>query len=207
LVVVTGWQRWWALSGAVYVVLFIVVFVLVGDTGNTATDSARLLASHSDRLFTAFVLGVLTTVPMVAFFAGLRELARAAAPGRSVLTTLVLAPAVVAAALLPGSLALLVGGAQAAHDEKMSSGLAAFVIDAQYPFLAGAYMMLAVAILCASIALLRSDVLPGWLAWFGVVAGVLGLASATFFPIFLVALWVLVASIVLAARPPLPAAA
>jgi hypothetical protein len=201
-----GWQRWWPVSGIVFVVLFVTVFLLVGDTGNTAADSATLLPAHEHRLFAAFLVGVLAMVAMLAFFASLRRVVEAAAPTRPLLATMSFVPATVTAALLPGSLAILGGGAQAGSDTSLSPALAAVILDVQYPFLAAGYMFLSVAVICVSVALLGSTAAPSWLAWSGVVAGVIGLASITFFPILLVALWVLVASIALTVRPPLLAA-
>ena len=39
--------------------------------------------------------------------------------------------------------------------------------------------------------------LPVWLGWIGVAAGIIALASIVFFPWFLIALWLLVASAIL----------
>jgi hypothetical protein len=44
---------------------------------------------------------------------------------------------------------------------------------------------------------------PGWVRWFTVVAGVIGLFSFAFFPFFILVLWALVVGIWLLASPPL----
>lgn len=197
-----GWQRWWPVSGIVFVVLFVIVFLLVGDTGNSASDSAKALTDNGDQLFAGFVISVLAMLALLMFFTGVRFVVRAVAPDRPWLASMVFGSAVAAAALLPGSLAILMGGAQAAHDAGIHPELAAFVTDTQYPFLVAGYMFIAAAVLATNIAWLRTPSVPKWLAWSGIVAGVIGLASVVFFPILLVALWLLVAAVTLTARPP-----
>ena len=51
--------------------------------------------------------------------------------------------------------------------------------------------------IAASIAVVRTRVLPVAVGWLGVVAGIVALASILFFPWFVIALWLLVASAVL----------
>jgi hypothetical protein len=194
-----GWQRWWPVAGIVYVVLFVVVaFFAVGDTGNSAVDTARILPTHHTRLGFGLWLVVVAVGFLLFFMAGLRDVVRAAAPEQSILSTLTFAPAVAAAALIPGSVAILVGGAQGGHEAHgLSPQLAAFVLDAQYPFLVAAYMLLGLALAAASVALLGRRVLPGWLCWAGIVTGVLQLIAFMFFPMGLVLLWLIAAAIYL----------
>jgi hypothetical protein len=56
--------------------------------------------------------------------------------------------------------------------------------------------------IAASTAALRAGAIPPWAGWLGVVAGILALGSIAFFPIFLIALWVLVAGALLFFRAP-----
>lgn len=197
-----SWQRWWPAMGIVFVVLFIVTFALVSDTGSTAAETAKKLPKHEARLTAAFVVGTISMMALLAFFGSLRELARAVAPERPVLSRLSFVPVAAAAALLPGSLAILAGAARAGHDATLSPALAQFAEDAQFPFLAAGAMFSGLAIFCASLALKGTGALPQWLCWAGVVVGVLLLASIAFVPMVLWLLWVLVASIVLLGRRP-----
>lgn len=106
-----------------------------------------------------------------------------------------------AAALLPGSLALMFGAAEAADESPTSPEVASMLMNAQYGFLVAGFMMVGLAVLCAGLGLLRSGVLPAWLCWAGVVVGVLQLVAFAFLPMMLVVLWVLVAGVVLLVRP------
>ena len=51
--------------------------------------------------------------------------------------------------------------------------------------------------IAASLAVVRTRVLPVWLGWGGIAAGIVALASIVFFPWFLIALWLLAASAIL----------
>ena len=90
-----GLQRWWPWAGVLYVALFVVAFVLVGDTGESAEDTADVLTDSADRFFGAYLVGLLSMLPLLAFFAGLRDLVRDAAPGSRALATLTAVPEIV----------------------------------------------------------------------------------------------------------------
>jgi hypothetical protein len=51
--------------------------------------------------------------------------------------------------------------------------------------------------IAASLAVVQTRALPVWLGWAGVAAGIIALASIVFFPWFLIALWLLTASVIL----------
>jgi hypothetical protein len=67
---------------------------------------------------------------------------------------------------------------------------------------------LATLIIAASVAALRAALVPRWLGWVGVAVGILGIASIFFFPQLLIALWLLVAGVLVfrASAPAAPAA-
>ena len=195
-------ERWGPAAAIVSAVLFVVTFSLVGDTGNTAADSAKKLPQHQTALVAAFVTGILSMMAALAFFAWLRDLIRAAAPERTTLGRISLAAAAAMAALIPGSLSILAGAAQAGKDAELTPALAAFANDAQFPFLAAGVMFGGLASFCAMLALKGTGAVPAWLCWAGMVVGVVALAAIAFVPIPLWFLWLLVAGIVLLVRPP-----
>jgi hypothetical protein len=59
-------------------------------------------------------------------------------------------------------------------------------------------------IVAASLAVRRAGMVPGWAGALGVIVGVLALASVVFFPQILLALWILVASVLLFMATPGP---
>lgn len=194
-------RRVGSLCGVLFSILFVVTVVLVGDTGSNAADAARILGQDSDRFLAAFLVGTLSAVALLGFFATLRELVHDAAPDRKVLSSLLLAGASATAALLPGSLALMFGAAEAAAESPTSPEVANMVMNAQYGFLVAGFMMAGLAVFCTGLGLLRSGVLPVWLCWAAVVIGVLQLMAYAFVTMLLVVLWVLVAAVVLLVTP------
>lgn len=199
--------RWGPAMGVAAALLFLATFLLVGHTSDSAEAAAKELPEHDQQLLIAFVTGTLCGLALLAFFAWLGEVIRAAAPQRMVLARLSLAAAATGAALLPGSLAILAGVASAGKNSTLSPGVAAFAREAQFPFLAGGVMAGGVAAFCAMLALKGTAAVPGWLCWSGLVVGVLALAALVFVPILLFFLWVLIAGGVLLARPPAAATA
>ena len=49
----------------------------------------------------------------------------------------------------------------------------------------------------ATLAALRARAIPVWLGWLGVLAGIVAIVSIFFFPWFVIAVWILVASALL----------
>ncbi|MFP5219336.1 MAG: hypothetical protein ACLGIG_06300 [Actinomycetes bacterium] len=198
-----AWQRWWPLSGVLFAVLFVLTVVLVGDAGgSTAEEAAQELPDAADRLATAFLVGAVSTAFLLTFFAGVRDLVVGAAPTRTVLAALSLAPVAGAAALVMGSLATLFGLGEAAADTGVTAEVVAFASSAQYGFLVAGMMLLGLAVASASLGLRGTGALPDWLCWAGVVVAVLQLVAFMFFPMLLLVLWILVAAVVLTVRRP-----
>lgn len=193
-----GWQRWWPVGAIAFAILFLVTFFLVGDTGTTPEDAVEKLPDKANQLLVGFITSVLAGFSAIAFFAGLVDARGVPAGGRTAPGRVAVGAAVAGAALLPGSLALLSGAAESKDD--LTPEVAALASNAQYPFLVGGMMFLGLAILAASLELLRSEVMPTWLCWAGIAVGILQLAAFAFFPMVLVVLWMLVAGIVLLTR-------
>ena len=196
------WQRWWPLTGVLFVVLFLLAVVLVGDTGQSAEEGVERFAEARDRLGWAYLAGAVSTLFLLAFFASVRDGLLVFAPRRSVLASLTLAPVAGAAALLIGSLSLLFGLSESASDGGTTAEVVGFGNDAQYAFLVGAMMLTGLAVGCASLGLRGTGVLPGWLCIAGLVAAALQLIAFMFIPMMLLVLWILVAAVMLAVRPP-----
>jgi hypothetical protein len=183
-------------------VLFVVAILLLGDLGNTPAETARTLSSHSGRLFAAFICATLASFSLLTFFMSLRDRLRVIAPARTTAGSLAVAAVASASPLFLASLAVLGGAGSAGSDDHvLTPATAALANDISYPLLVGGAMVTGFGIFCLSLAAWRSGLLPSWLCWSGVIVGVVLLASIAFFPMALMLLWVLVASIVLLTRP------
>lgn len=196
----TGRRQWGPAAAIAAAVLFVVTFLLVGDTGNTARETAQKLPGHEKALGAAFVTAVLSMIALLAFFAWLNDLVRDAAPTQTALARLSLMAAAASAALVPGSLVILFGAAHAGKDTALLPSVAAFANDAQFSFLAAGVMFGGVALFCAMLALKGTGALPGWLVVSGLVVGVVALAALAFIPVLLFFLWLLVAGITLVTK-------
>jgi hypothetical protein len=72
--------------------------------------------------------------------------------------------------------------------------------DTSYLLFVGSLMATALLIGATSVLAVRTALLPGWLGWIGLLAAVAMLFAIFFFPLFILWVWVLVVSVVLAMR-------
>ena len=69
--------------------------------------------------------------------------------------------------------------------------------DAGYVIHSGGGVGIGAAMIAVSIAVLRARSLPAWVAWLGVVAGIASIFSIFFFPWIVIAVWLVVAGVLL----------
>jgi hypothetical protein len=205
----TGKRDLAPLTGALFVVLVLVAFFAVAGNTPDGDASARKVASyfddHETKEVIASVVLALSTVPLLFFSATLRERLRAAAPGRSVLSTVAFAGGVVTAAGFLVAATLHFALADYAKDIQPVAAQALNAIDNDFflPFTTG----LAVLLLATSLVAVRTAVLPSWLGWVGIVLFVVFFTPAGFVAFGLSGIWVIVASVLLYLRGETGAAA
>jgi hypothetical protein len=198
------------LSGLAFIVITVVVFALTTGPEANASDQAILdFFSDSTTQVTMIAGTVLTGAAGLAFLAFVTSLRALliSAGSDDWWTQLAYGSGLVCAGLI--FVTLGVGGSAIAATYQFSDD---FELDPQTArlFLFVGETWLAAAIVVAFVPLIfgtsltarRAGLLPSWLTWFGFVIAALGLLSAPMFgaPIFLVALWVLLVSIVLLRR-------
>jgi hypothetical protein len=199
-----GLEQWAGLGGVAYVVLFIVGAILAfGGQPNGDADPATVQAyfadsGHRDRISVGWILIVLGLFFFLWFLSSLRQRLRRLDGG--LLTTLASIGGIVYAALALASISIS-SAIQTMSDDTFrhtvypelihAANDVGYVMHATGGIGAGAMMI------AASVVALRARVVPGWLGWVGVVAGILALGSIAFFPQLLIALWVLVAGVLL----------
>ena len=117
------WQRWSAVSGALFAVILFAAILLSGNE----TDSTQSVAAwfsdsdHQARSVSAFFLGVAASLAFLAFLATLREMLLDAEGGRTgTLSALVSGPGIAFVALLNASLALFAAPALLARDDNFT---------------------------------------------------------------------------------------
>jgi hypothetical protein len=212
-----GIQRWAALGGVAYVVLFVIgVLLIYNGTPDSGSAPGKIIAyysdsGHRDRINIGWVLAGLGYFFFLWFLSALRQSIRRLEAEDGFLTGLATMGGVVYATLSLAALAVETGIRTMSDDTYHHQVFPAIIHaadDAAWVLHASGGVGLGAMIIAASLAALRARAVPTWAGWLGIVVGILGLALVIFFPWFLVAIWILVVSIgmfVRAGRAPAPA--
>lgn len=188
-------RGWWGWCGAGYAGLVLTGLLSGGESPSTDAEFVAFYADPGNRAADFLFYGevLVAAVLLLVFTAGLRE-RLGGFPG-----SLAHAAGTASATMLAVSAAVAVSVSAAA-------GQAGFTVDPDTATLLGNVFWMSftgsVAVLGPLIATVSLDprALPRWLGWAGVPVAVLSLASYTFFPLLLAAVWLAVAGIVLALR-------
>jgi hypothetical protein len=200
------------LSGAVFVVLVVVAFVVLGGSTPDEDASARKVLNfyndHEARQIAAAIV-LAASVPFLLIFSAVlhRTLRAFEGPG-GWLSTLALAGGVVAGAGFLMGAGVHLALTDAANKDAIGAAHALNFLDAlDFPSFA---LPIGVLVFATGFSTFRrAGALPRWLGWVGVIVGLLVFTPAGFIFFGASGLWILVASIVLYLRaaPVAPAAA
>jgi hypothetical protein len=204
-----GLARWGALGGIVYVVLFIVgTILLYSGAPDSSSPPAKIIAyysdsGHRDRISIGWVVAGLGIFSFLWFLSALRRAVRRWETEDGYLTALTTIGGVVYATLALAALAVNMGIRTMSDDtfhHTVYPGLIHAADDASYILHATGGAGAAAMIIAASLAAMRATVVRPWIAWLGVVAGIIALASVLFFTQAAIAIWIVVVSGLLFAR-------
>jgi hypothetical protein len=207
-----GLEQWAGLGGVAYVALFIIGIIFAeGGQPDTGGDQAKVRAyyadsGHRDRINVGWILTVLGLFFFLWFLSSLRLTLRRL-DGDGLLTTL----AAIGGAVY-GTLALAAMAVNAAlktmsddtYRHTVYPELIHAADDLWYVLHATGGIGAGAMMIAASVVALRARVLPAWAGWIGAISGVLALGSIFFFPQFLIALWLVIAGLILFLRRPEP---
>jgi hypothetical protein len=213
-------ERWAALGGVLYVAFFVAgTILLVGGAPDANAPPSEVVrwysdSGHRDRITTGWILAGLGLFFFLWFVAALRN-ALLRIVGDGFLTTLATVGGAVYAALALAGIAVNMAVRTMSDDtyhDQVSPDLIHAANDAGYVLHSTGGVGIGALMIATSLAVIRARVVPVWLGWIGVAAGIIALASIAFIPWFLIALWLLVASVLLflagrertAAPPPAP---
>ena len=205
----TGFARWAALSGAVYVLLFVVgtiVFFTGAKGGDDPLDVVKKWYSdsgHRNQIHAGWILIGLSIFFLLWFVAALRR-AVSTIDGEGILTGIVSLGGGIYAACTIVAIGIEDGIKTMSDDtfqHRVYPELIHAADDAGWVIHAGGALGLAAMIIAASAAFMTRGTWPRWAGWLGIVVGVLSLASVAFFPQFLFLLWILVVSVLMFLRP------
>jgi Domain of unknown function (DUF4386) len=188
------------LTGIAFVVVLVVSFIVQGSpkgADKPAAEVAKWYLDNKDAAEVSAFLGVVAATLLIFFGAYLRKVFEpGAGPMLSILPLIGVAIVAVGGAI-DGM--LLFAAAEAADD------ISAPQIQTIQAIWDNDFLPLLLGVLVfnwsVGLAVLRSGALPKWLGWWGIVFGVVGLAGPIgFFAAPGAALWIIIASIVLAMR-------
>ena len=206
-------RAWSSLGGIVFVILAVVgaVFLYDGPQGSSPAKMAAWYGSSSNRTHVniGWVLTGLSFLCLIWFVAAVRERVataeRAEGSGGSFLSTLVTIGGTVFVAAGVCQIGIAAGIKTMSDDtyhHQVYSGLIHAAGDASYIILAGSGVAMASLIFAVALAAFAFGLLPRWVAWFGVVAGIAAIFSLFFFTMLVWLLFLAVASVLLYVRAP-----
>ena len=201
----SGLERWAALGGVLYVILFVVgTILLVGDEPSGDASPGEVVrwysdSGHRDKITLGWALVGLGLFFFLWFLVALRQ-ALIRLVGEGFLPTLATVGGAVYATLAMAAAAVS-DGIRTMNDDtyqhRVFPELVHAANDAAYVLHSTGGVGVGTMMIAASLAVVRTRVLLVWLGWVGVAAGIVALASIVFFPWFLIALWLLAASVIL----------
>jgi hypothetical protein len=185
-------------TGVIFVALFVVIMILIGQ-GQDATDkTAQEIVNHYQDNNTKESIGSILIAfasVFILYFGGwLRRMLRDAEGPDGILSTVVFGAAVVfsAGAAIGGSIHLALADLADDIDPIALQAINGIDFDLFFFFPVGLGTM----ILATGISAVRHGSLPRWLAWVGVVVGVLFFSPVFWFDFVAGPLWILIVSII-----------
>jgi len=200
-----GLERWAALGGVLYVVLFVIGTILQfsgapnGDAAPSKVIAWYSDSGHRDQLNIGWILVGLGLFFFLWFLTALRQ-ALIRLVGEGFLPTLATVGGAVYATLALAAVAVSNGIRTMSDDtyrHQVFPPLIHAANDAAYVLHSSGGAGIGTMMIAASLAVVQTRALPVAVGWIGVAAGIIALASIAFFPWFVIALWLLAASIIL----------
>ncbi|MFN2615502.1 MAG: hypothetical protein ABR581_00085 [Thermoleophilaceae bacterium] len=209
-------ERWAGLGAVLYVILFIGGSILAFG-GQPDSDSAPAKVAsyfkdsgHRDKVGIGWALVILGIFFFLWFLSALRQLLRELDPGGFLTNLATLGGVVYATSTLTGmSLNTAVKTmSDDTYRHQVYPSLIHAADDAGYVIHSGGGVGVGALMIAASLAAANAGRIPNWACILGVLSGVLALGSIFFFPQALVAIWLLVAGVLVfrASGPRSPAA-
>jgi hypothetical protein len=195
--------RWAGLGAIVYVGLVVVGLILMlNGIPNGDAPPAKVIAyysdsGHRDRIHVGWLLILVSVFFLLWFVAALRDVVRRLA-GDGILMTVATIGGGVYAALTLASFTVADAVLTMSDDtyrHQVSPDLVHAANDTAYALHSAGGAAAGAMFVAASLAALGARAIPGWLGWLGVVAGVVAIFSIFFFPWFVIAVWFVLAGV------------
>lgn len=196
-------SRWLAWTGPLFTVVFyLAIFLLEGSSPGEKAPAQEVVDyynSHRGRTFAEVFLAPAMAALLIVFLSYFRSVLRARRPADAGGTVLMAGGILWAGGLLTGSVvSLMLVTSSDNGQEQVAETANVLGNDVWIPFIAG----IAITLIGAGMSVLSSGVLPRWLGWVALVAGVVSLAGpGGFLGFFVGPLWLFVAGVLLARAP------
>jgi hypothetical protein len=192
-----NWERTAPLSGILAVILWVIGFILIGETEDKAPQIFAQIQDDSGRIIAGAIIFLIGTALFMWFLGSLRvRLLEAEGPtGR--LSAVAFAGGVATAVFLmglPGPLA-----AAAISKDDIDQSAASAMVNLSDAFFLGAEYMAPVLLFAVAIVSLRHLALPKWIAWLSILIGLVMLVAPIGWAalIFAFPIWTLIVSFLL----------
>lgn len=176
----SAWQRLAWVAGIVFVIAFLAESVISAGVGLTLSDSAAKIASglheHRERLLVIAYFSAVYAVMFVIYLCGLYDLLRQYAERARILAYLVLVGGVLFVALHAVSdigITGLLGAKLASFSDQHDPGLAYTLYLVTYALDSVGDVFGSLAAVAAGLLVMKSQVLPRWLGWIAILAGIM----------------------------------
>lgn len=196
------WETVAPVTGIVAIALIIVAVVVGGETPDADAPSREVVsyyAENDSETEAASLLLALGAAFFVFFFVALVGRLRRAEEKPSALSSGVLAGAVLVSLgmLIFAGIGTTLGDVGADLDPPATQALNALSQDFYFPIGAGTIVLA----WTLGLAVLRNGGFPRWLGWIAIVIAVASVTPAAFFALLALGVWVLIAGVVMLARP------
>ena len=204
----SGVARWAPLSGALFVVLWVLAYVTLGDTVESSNSDAEILAYFGDdgqrkRAFLAAVLLLGSSLPFIVFLSVLRGRLEHGEGGGGVWTMAAYGAGLVSTMLWAVAAALYVVSSMTSDGEggfELDPDTFRLLGDAGFLVWVTAGTTMSVLVLATSIVGIRAGIIPRWLSLLGFAVALCLLASFVVIPVILLLAWLFAVSIALSWR-------
>lgn len=190
------------LTGVLAVALFVLAFIISGETPDTEDTAEEIVSFYVDddsAQIAGSVLVAYGAVALLFFLGALRNRLRSEERAGSGLSAVAFGGGLliaIGAALFAGINFTLADSADTI-DPAAAQALNALNVDLFMPLAVGVVVFF----LATGIAMVRGVGLPAWLGWVAIVIAIVGLTPVGFFAFLVGLAWIIVVSVLLAARP------